>query len=915
MQKIKKDLTLILDCFAEVLHDLGEEDLIPFLPYPDRDLSIVFIDNRQCLRVSAVLSMSFQLLNMIEENSAAQYRRHVEVNQGLHNLHGLWAESIQELKKNDLNETTLANILKGIRAEPVLTAHPTEAKRATILEHYRELYILIVQLENQMWTESEREAIRSKIRSGLERIWRTGEILLKKPEVAAERRNILHYLKNIFPDVVLLLDSHLRKAWKYNGFDENLLEDPANLPRLSFGSWVGGDRDGHPLVTAAVTRETLNEMRNEAMTLHKTNLVELARKLSLSHRLQQPLPALQERIGEMTRELGERGLQAVHRNPDEPWRQFVNLLIEKFPPPIHGDPEENHEVTSDITYKSSSGLLKDINLLTKSLRHTGADRIIRNDVYPVERLIRVFGFHMARLDIRQNSQYHEKAISQLLQMAGFDDYDFATWDEQKRLDFINNELRSTRPFVLPGMSCGREADEIISTYRVLASHIRVFGYGSIGSIIVSMTRSLSDLLVVFLLAREAGLIVATEDGLACMLPVVPLFETIEDLENSPGILESYINHPFINRSLSFRARKKNIHMPVQQVMLGYSDSSKDGGILSSQWILYKTQKRLTEIGKRNIVRIRFFHGRGGTVSRGGGRTHRFLEALPPGSLLGDIRMTVQGETISQQYANKSTASYNLELLLAGTAARTGMYHSELAPDHPLEDVIEELSARSKQHYVNLLHTPGFMEFYARATPIDAIENSRIGSRPSRRTGTRTLEDLRAIPWVFSWNQSRFFLPGWFGIGGALMDLKNENPSGFQRLQEGIDDFPFIKYVLMNIESSICSADRDAMDLYSSLVTDLEVKDRIMNIIVSEYNNSLNMLKEVFGSSIEERRPRMHETIMLRKEGLFVLHRLQVDILSRWREARDSADGPKTDQLLTRLLQSISAIAGGLRTTG
>lgn len=917
MEKIKRDFTFILDCLSHVLTNLGEEKIIPFLPYPDRNFPTAAPAHPDHEKISAVLSMAFQLLNMIEENSAAQHRRHVEDREGPEHLPGMWGESLKLLKESEIPDDVLAILLSGVRAEPVLTAHPTEAKRATILEHYRDLYVCLVQLENQMWTGSERETIRNNIRLTLERLWRTGEILLHKPDVASERRNILHYLKNVFPAVIPLLDIHLRQAWEHLGFDPNLIAGAENLPRITFGSWVGGDRDGHPLVTADVTRETLNDMRNEALELHRKNLTELAQKLSLSGRLQSPPHYLLERIRFLEKQLGEKGHRAVERNPDEAWRQFINLIILRIPRPVDGNPEDDHNRIEPPTYISSLELLEDIKLLYSSLMDAGAKQLAELDAGHVERLIRVFGFHMASLDIRQNSEYHEIAISQLLKAAGFEDYDYHFWDENRRMQFINQELRSTRPFVLPGMSCGTEADNVISTYRVLASHIRSFGYGSIGSIIVSMTRSLSDLMVVFLLARETGLIVHTEEGLACMLPVVPLFETIDDLERSPKILEDYINHPFINRSITYRARIKNIHMPVQQVMLGYSDSSKDGGILASQWYLYNTQKRLTDVGKGNNVRIRFFHGRGGTISRGGGQTHRFLESLPPGSLTGDVRMTVQGETIAQQYANRSTATYNLELLLAGTALHTGLSHNCSSWDHPLEETLSQLAEKSHDIYDKLLRTPGFIDFYSQATPIDAIERSRIGSRPSRRTGTRSLDDLRAIPWVFSWNQSRFYLPGWYGTGGALSWLEKEEPEAFQRLIESIPTWPFLRNVLMNIESSLLNADLEIMNNYASLVYDNGIKDRFMGIITEEYETGIRMMNRLFeGSNFKERRPRFSEMLGLRAQGLRLLHDLQVDLLREWRKSGTPEDeNQTTDKTLIHLLQTINSIAGGLRTTG
>jgi phosphoenolpyruvate carboxylase len=351
---------------------------------------------------------------------------------------------------------------------------------------------------------------------------------------------------------------------------------------------------------------------------------------------------------------------------------------------------------------------------------------------------------------------------------------------------------------------------------------------------------------------------------------------------------------------------------TQQVMVGYSDSNKDSGIFASQWGLQKAQSRLAQLGRDADVRIRFFHGRGGTVSRGAGPTHRFLEALPNNSLSGDIRLTEQGETIAQKFGNFDTAAYNLELLLAGVAATT-IEHERSAPmPAPLAPVLEKLARSSQLAYRRLLDTEGFLSFYRQATPIDALEHSRIGSRPSRRTGQPSLADLRAIPWVFSWSQARFYVPGWFGAGSGLKELNDEEVA---EIQGRVRTWPFLHYVLTNIESTIASADPDLMRAYSELVQEPALRDRFMGIILDEWNLTRQMLEKLRGAPMIERRPRMLKTLQLRAEALRVLHLQEIHLLKKWRGLKAANDVAGADNMLPDLLLSINAIASGLRTTG
>ncbi|MBN8527413.1 MAG: phosphoenolpyruvate carboxylase, partial [Planctomycetes bacterium] len=518
------------------------------------------------------------------------------------------------------------------------------------------------------------------------------------------------------------------------------------------------------------------------------------------------------------------------------------------------------------------------------------------------------------LDVRQNSAVHDQALAQLLCAAGVDAAGWAQWSEKDRLALLDAELRTSRPLLHGDTPLGEEAQRVVGTYRALAAHRAAHGADGIGALIVSMTRSLSDLLSVYVLAREAGLVARVQDarhgaGLASELPVVPLFETIGDLRGSGEILGAFLAHPVTRRSLALQGGAP------QQVMLGYSDSCKDGGILASQWNLHRAQELLARVGHEAGVRIRFFHGRGGTVSRGAGPTHRFLEALPHGSLSGDIRVTEQGEVIAQKYANPVTATYHLEMLAAGTAATSALHALPgTDPFSALHPVVDRVAEASRAAYERLLGTDGFLTYFVEATPIDVLEHASIGSRPSRRSGKRTLADLRAIPWVFGWNQSRHYLPGWYGLGTALEELSRSDPEGFAALRGNVRRWRFLTYALSNIESNLASSAPDLMRDYAALVSDPEVRDAFLARILDEHARTTRMLEAVFGSPLAERRPRLARTLQLRDAGLRALHAHQIALIRRWRELR-RGDQAQADALLPSLLMTVNAIAGGLRTTG
>ncbi|MGJ8638765.1 MAG: phosphoenolpyruvate carboxylase [Opitutaceae bacterium] len=873
LKQVEEEHNFLVDAFSDVLESMGQANAATLIKGRLKDVSPDLLDDAS---VQAI-SFYFQLLNLAEEHVANSMRRTREAKLGIASEPGHWGHYLKRLKDERIEPDVVRKQIADLWVEPVFTKHPTEAKRWSVLGIHREIVRLLRHREAAR-TPREAEQNENQIRAIIERLWLTGEIYMHKPQVKDELDNLLYYLREVFPTMFGRLDDNLEQAWRTIYPDEAPLE-AKEMPHLQFGSWVGGDRDGHPLVTAKVTAETLVTMRSTAIHIVRIRLKELAQMLTLSDaRAKTPAGLLEQ-------------LDAWGGNTEtqEPWLQYVELLADRL---------------EDL---SETDLRSYLDKLIAWLTEAGSERIVQTYVRPLLRLLDSVGLHLARIDIRQNSEFYEKSLSQMMVAAGVEDGEnFPSWSEEAKLAFLNKELSTPRPLTHASMKLPKEASEARDTLAVVAKHISKHGTAGVGALIISMTRNLVDLLTVYVLAKEVGLTHIEDGQLRCILPVVPLFETYEDLEGAPEISDAFLAHPCTRHSLRIGEPDTK---PRFIIMLGYSDSNKDTGILASQWILKSAQSKLFEVGENHGVKVTFFHGRGGTVGRGAGPTHRFLEALPEGSLNGGLRVTEQGEVIAQKYNTPATATANLEWLLAGSlGAQLLAKKQEATP--VIDKAMETLAISSRATYRKLLEADGFIEFYRQATPIDAIEQSRIGSRPSRRTGKASLEDLRAIPWVFSWNQSRYYVPGWYGVGSALDDLESNNPEAYALIQKNLQTTPFLRYVFYNIESSISSSDEKWMRTYADLVENVELRERILSQILDERKRTVDHLGKLFTRGLPERRPRFYKTLTERDIPLAALHKKQIDLLIQARGSEE-LDTKTTDNLL----RVVNAIAAGLRTTG
>ena len=899
--ELKQRLRTLMDMLAEVL---GEEtDLAESIPWRENQIINQPQGTAEIASMAQLQAICFEVLNLVEERVALLVRHRRRKDFGLAAERGMWGSVIFRLKSEGFSQQEVLEGLSEIKVTPVLTAHPTESKRPTVRERHLALYKDLVRWDRNLNDPVNLPSIMESIKVGLETLWHTGEIHASRPSILGELRHTIYYLREVFPRVVQKLDTSLEAAWAAVGWDVSALRQASAYPKLQFGTWVGGDRDGHPLVTSEVTADTLRRLRKHALRIHSKAVRDAADILTLSPSAKDVPEALTRRVLELRKEQGPQGREIGAIHAREPWRCLCYLMREKL------TDQNTH------SYQRAEDYLADLKLMENSLAEIGAATTSKNVIHPLCRLVEVFGFHLATLDIRQNSPFHDQAASQMLTAVGVaDGENYTDWSEQQRVDFLLEELKNERPWRPWKADSDTEIGKVMDCFKVMRRHAQKYGAACFGLYVVSMTRNVSDLLLVHLLAREGHMADWNQGMWVSRVPACPLFETGDDLDRGGDIIRGY-----------FECAPEGQFLPVSDgpttmsVMVGYSDSNKDSGLLSGQWSLQKAQANITDACQDVGARCEFFHGRGGTISRGGGPLKWFLRSLPQGSLNGAMRVTEQGEVIPRKYSHRSNAAYNLELLLAGVTGVTFANRKKTAstplgnPDY--QQIMDWLSVESRASYRRLIEAPGFMEFYRQATPIDALEYGCFGSRPSRRTGGATLDDLRAIPWVFSWTQARYYLPGWYGVGSALQKLQLENEKQFKTVSELIQSEPFLRYLLTNVETNLVSGDLKLMNAYAALVKDEEIRTRFQAQIVDEFELTGKMIDLVFGSTFADRRPRMLRTLKMRELSLHQLHQQQIGLLADWREAVQNKDDSEQEELLNALQYSVNAIASGLRTTG
>jgi phosphoenolpyruvate carboxylase len=852
-------------------------------------------------RTLQVQGIWFQLLSIAEQNAAMRRRRQVEAERGLELLRGTLAQVIADAAAAKVPAAEIRTLLERLRVRPVITAHPTEAKRVTVLEKHRRVYRRLVDLESPRWTPRERQALVDGLRNEIELLWLTGELRLQKPTVPQEVFWGLHFFNETLFEAVPDLIEKFERVLAQHYPDETWV-----VPTFfQFGSWIGGDRDGNPFVTNDVTHSTLLENRLTGLRRYRRRIDELVRALSITERAVPLSDRFRAALDKALASTG-RAEEIASRNPGEVFRQFLAVMQQRIQVMME-DTERGDTGPNPAGYASADALLADLRLIEEELVQAGRTEIAGAIVRPVRREVESFRFSTVRLDVRENTTKLGAALRDLWR-AGNSGEPPEPGSEAWR-GWIGAEL--ARPLAADATTPALPAEtaETAGMFALVRRLREEIDREAFGAFVLSMTQSVSDVLGAYLLAKTAGLFADAPGVESCTLPIVPLFETIDDLQRAPAIMRELLAVPLVKRSVRAQGG-------VQEVMIGYSDSNKDGGFLTSNWELYKAQIKLTRVGKESGAPIAFFHGRGGSVSRGGAPTGRAIAAQPAGSIAGRMRITEQGEVVSFKYANRGTAQYQIELLAASVVEHSLKSEREeaLAPTAEFDEAMEALSGAAQAAYRKLVDHADLLAYYQTASPLEEISLLNLGSRPARRFGARSLSDLRAIPWVFAWSQNRHFVPGWFGVGSGIQTfLQVRGQRGDGLIRRMYADSRLFRLIVDEVEKTLSYVDLGVAREYAELVPDPAVREAIFPQIQEEYHRTVEVVLRVSGgSALAERFPRFRRKLARRLPTLNQISRQQIELLRRFRET----GGDKSqEELLSALLLSINCIATGFGATG
>jgi phosphoenolpyruvate carboxylase len=846
------------------------------------------------LRCLQAFGIWFQLIALAEQNASMRRLRHTEAERGPEEVPGTFAHVLCEAARAGVPAEAIQALLRAACIRPVLTAHPTEAKRVTVLEIHRRIYLRLVELETPRWTPRERRARIDALRNEIELLWLTGELRLERPTVAQEVAWGLHFFEEALfaqvPEVMAKLEAALESHYPGHAF--------RLPPLLQFGSWIGGDRDGNPFVTNEVTCDTVLRNRAASLKRYRARLLDLVRSLSIAeHAITVPASFAASLAGQLA-DLPD-GEAIARRNPGEVFRQFAFSMLEKLEAALGNPPEA-------WAYRSADALADDLKTLEQGLADADCGALGRALVRPVRLEVEAFRFRTVRLDLRENSTVINRTL-EALHRASLQP-STAVGSTTLSRHWLQTELARPLPALPEFQGLDAEAESTLATFRLAAEMRARVDRDTFGGFILSMTRSVADVLGIYVLAKYGGLFVDAQGVEACTLPVVPLFETIEDLRRAPGIMRELLATAVVRRSVREQGG-------VQEVMIGYSDSNKDGGFFTSNWELHLCQARLTRVGEEAGLPIAFFHGRGGSVSRGGVPTGRAIAAQPAGSVGGRCRITEQGEVVSTKYANRGTARYHLELFASSVLEHSLKSTTEaaLAPDPEVDEAMEALSGAAYAAYRRLADHPGLVEYYQAASPVEELALLNIGSRPARRFGAQSLADLRAIPWVFAWTQNRHMVPGWYGVGSGIarfIEIRGE--AGERLLKRLFERSRLFRLIIDEVEKCLAQVDLAIAREYAALVPSASVRDEVYGMVAEEYRRTVERVLGLTGATaLCTRFPRFQRRVARRLSIINPVGREQVRLIRRFREAPAEA----RQRGLVPLLLSINCIAAGLGWTG
>jgi phosphoenolpyruvate carboxylase len=865
------------------------------------DRMLAGMDFDTALPVLKAFTTYFQLVNLAEQKEIVRVNRRRAFEAGDRPRPESVRDAVRILRESGRTADDMRALLAALSIQLVFTAHPTESKRRSVQEKLHRLSDSLDDLERPLLSQGERERLEADVAAETEILWQTDEVRQRRLSVLDEARNILFYfgetLFGVTPRLYTDLQKALAQSYPGEAFDIPLF--------LEYGSWVGGDRDGNPTITLAHTAEVLRLHRDQILSLYIPAVRTLSDRLSQSRHYVGVSEELERSLAEDAARLPEVAQQAAGRSPTEPYRRKCEFLWERLRRTRDGAPGG---------YEAAQEFVADLETIQRSLEQHRGHFAARRALAPLLAQARLFGFHLARLDIREHKDKYLGALGSVLADQGVD---WAALGEPERVALLEREIGGRRPLIPARLGYDDETDKTLGLFRLVSERTEALGPDAFGSFILSMASDVSDVLAVLLLAKEARLADLRAEGGWSRVDVVPLFETIEDLENAPAVLDTLLSNPLYRRNVSLRG-------DAQEVMVGYSDSNKDGGYLTANWKLYVAQARLAAVAQEHGVRLRLFHGRGGAVGRGGGPAGKAILAQPPGSVRGRLKITEQGEVIAARYFDQEIAYRNLEQIVHAV-----LLASAEAPSTPdagegagWPAVMDELSDAAFHAYRALVYgDPDFVRFFHEATPIGEFGQLNIGSRPPKRTASDRIEDLRAIPWVFSWMQSRVTLPGWYGVGTALGGYAEQSPAHLERLREMYRRWPFFATTLDNAQMSLAKADMDIAARYARLVGDQAMAQRIYGQIAAEFRRSVDIICRITEQeALLDGQPVLQKSIRLRNPYVDPLSYLQVELLRRLRalppsEGEDDALRQQRRDLRAAVLLSINGIAAGVKNTG
>jgi phosphoenolpyruvate carboxylase len=854
------------------------------------------IDIHQAIPVIRAFT-HFALLANVAEDIHRERRRSIHVAAGEPPQDSSLAATYLKLESAKLDSATIAEALTGALVAPVITAHPTETRRRTVfVTQHRITELMRMHAEGHTETDSGR-SIELELRRQILTLWQTAIIRLSRLQISDEIAVGLRYYPASFFEVIPKVNAEVRKALRARWPDAELLSEPMLRP----GSWIGGDRDGNPNVTADVVRLATGRAAFTALAHYLAELDHLEQELSMSSRLLK-----------VTSELAELadGCQDKAR-ADEPYRRALRVVRARLSATAVEILDEEPLQLLDLglpAYATPDELRADLDTIDASLRSHGSAVLADDRLALLREGVHVFGFHLSGLDLRQNSDVHEEVVGELLAWSGVHD-DYASLPEDERVELLVTELSTRRPLVGDRAQLSDLARKELDIIGAATHAVETYGPAAVPNYVISMCQSVSDILETAILMKEAGLLDASGDEPYCPVGISPLFETIDDLQNGATILQAMLELPLYRAMVAARG-------DMQEVMLGYSDSNKDGGYMAANWAVYRAELALVETARKTGIRLRLFHGRGGTVGRGGGPSYQAILAQPPGAVNGSLRLTEQGEVIAAKYAEPQMARRNLESLVAATLESTLLDVEGLGDAaEPAYAVMGEIASLAQRAYAELVHdTPGFVEYFLASTPVSEIGSLNIGSRPTSRKPTSSIADLRAIPWVLAWSQSRVMLPGWYGTGSAFEKWIAAGPESEEDrlavLHELYERWPFFRSVLSNMAQVMAKSDLGLAARYAELVDDEALRRRVFDKIVDEHQRTITMYKRITGEEdLLADNAALARSVFNRFPYLEPLNHLQVELLRRYRSGED-------DELVQRgILLTMNGLASALRNSG